>query len=86
MVTFKLFIKNTNQTSIKQIVLVVSDSPTDLQIRDAFVDLTQNHSITITEKFLVSQHYMSKDNKTVENIVRESCDKTRGKLVYYMLV
>lgn len=60
-----------------KVVLIVADSATDLQIKDALVHDFQNYSISITETFFIKAPYLSRDNQTLQRIVEESCEKTR---------
>uniref|UniRef100_A0AAN0LJ60 Multifunctional fusion protein n=3 Tax=Arthropoda TaxID=6656 RepID=A0AAN0LJ60_9ACAR len=61
----------------KKVVLVINNNPTSQQIKEAFVDLAQNHSIQITQTFYINSPYYSRNNHTIKTIIEKSCHLTR---------
>lgn len=55
----------------------MNKNPTDLQIKDALIDLAQQHSISIMDVFYIQSPYLKRDNQTIHRIVDESTEMTR---------
>ncbi|GIX69723.1 hypothetical protein CDAR_478032 [Caerostris darwini] len=60
-----------------QLVLLVSDNPSEKQIAEALIHLAQKHDISILETFYLPGDYLTKDNTTLKEIVLQTYKRTR---------
>ncbi|XP_055935780.1 guanylate cyclase 32E-like [Argiope bruennichi] len=60
-----------------QLVLLVSDNPSEKQIAEALIHLAQKNDITIIETFYLPGDYLTKDNTTLKEIVMQTYKRTR---------
>ncbi|GBM26289.1 hypothetical protein AVEN_66527-1 [Araneus ventricosus] len=61
-----------------QLVLLVSDNPSEKQIAEALIHLAQRNDIAILETFYLPGDYLTKDNTTLKEIVMQTYERTRG--------
>lgn len=61
-----------------KVVMVVSNSPADRQIEEAFVELAEAHQIQITRTFHLTSNYLSRYFERLKEIHDQSHMLTRG--------
>ncbi|GFQ98178.1 guanylate cyclase 32E [Trichonephila clavata] len=60
-----------------QLVLLVSDNPSEKQIAEALIHLAHKNDIAILETFYLPGDYLTKDNTTLKEIVMQTYKRTR---------
>ncbi|XP_054710092.1 guanylate cyclase 32E-like [Uloborus diversus] len=59
------------------VILLVADDPSHKQVADALVKLALAHRIDIAKTFYLPGDYLTKDNRTLRNIIRDTYRQTR---------
>ena len=68
-----------------RLMLLVSDKHSHRQIADALIHLAIMYDIDIVETFYIPGDYLTKDNKTLKDIVLDTYKRTRSKWCFYIV-